>query len=153
MLIFFLNKRRIRKIKTHATGPPEKGLSTTDPSAQLCLADHNWLHSHLRLGVVQRDARSRSPVLSSLQGCSKKATGNRTPPSEWSNFMLIIYFCYYSQMLPREVENKKSGTDSLIIKLGKLAGLPLLPLVCRISERRRAAPQRRSFRTGSSITV
>lgn len=40
------------------------------------------------------------------KSCCKKDIAKRMLLSEWSNFILFIYFCYYSQMLPQEVETR-----------------------------------------------
>lgn len=40
------------------------------------------------------------------KSCCKKGIAKRMLLSEWSNFILFIYFCYYSQMLPQEVETR-----------------------------------------------
>jgi len=70
--------------------------------------------------------------------------------------MIKFYFIYLFLLLQPDVasgsRNKESGTDSLIIKLGKLAGLLLLPLIRSIYEWKCAASQWLSFRIGSSVT-
>lgn len=148
-----LNKRRIRKIKMHTTGHVEKGSIYT--FAQLCLEDHSWNYSRLSFWVVGKRCGVQVPCTKFFKIVAVKRT-SQTERCRVKDqiFILFIYLLLLQPDVASGSWNKKSGTDSSIIKSGKLAGLLLLPPIGSIDEGRRAGSQRLPFpfRTGPSMT-
>lgn len=121
-----LNKRRIRKIKMHTTGHVEKGSIYT--FAQLCLEDHSWNYSRLSFWVVGKSCGVQVPCTKFFKIVAVKRT-SQTERCRVNDqiFILFIYLLLLQPDVASGSWNKKSGTDSSIIKSGKLAGLLLLP--------------------------